>query len=383
MINISSYAEILYQNNHVDIINDACKLCYNSKPEPTLEKKLKYIESKVKFGHESVIEHSNIIILLVNTTGDLKEFIEILEAGEYIKSCTKESKKIKGLYYHILNGNIRAFKNIFRNIKNTENGLAKLLLDSMYNIPKEYFYDFIGDNIMEERKFANNELIYSRLKSTEIEPVHISDNVMIQNIDHLHIILNELNSSVEDIFEYNDIIDMCSITIKFSNISRVISQQYTRHRNAISQRSQRYVDEEGCKTNNPLKYSSYLPENKIFNTSITSGTLDEIANKINSIYKELRDQGLKKQDARYLLSQNVYTDFYMTFSFKKFIHFCDLRSDQSSQPEIRYNTKDLLEYFENEMRPILGNDIFWWIAPEYIKQLTSKHQTEEIIEEEK
>ena len=51
---------ILYQNPNVRLVNDACKLCYNGKEEPTLERKLKYRENKVKEGHESVLEHSNI-----------------------------------------------------------------------------------------------------------------------------------------------------------------------------------------------------------------------------------------------------------------------------------------------------------------------------------
>ena len=56
----------IYQNDHINIVHDACKLCYLGKPETTYEKRLKYIQDKVKDKHESVLEHSNVILQIVN-----------------------------------------------------------------------------------------------------------------------------------------------------------------------------------------------------------------------------------------------------------------------------------------------------------------------------
>lgn len=373
MKNITS--SILYQNNHIDIVHDACKLCYNGKSEDGMEKKLKYIENKVKLGHESVLEHSNIIILTTCknsnkpnvSTNNHVEYIEVLEAGRYLNSRTRMTED--GTIHYILGGNIRAFKNIFRNIKNSNNSIAKSILESLYDLPREYMYDFIEAGLMSYNRFRFNDVIYKDMTyNNSIESENLK-SYKIVNMDKLDYIAYILSLYTDTLFDYDDILDMGTVTIYFNEVSRIITQQITRHRNAISQLSQRYVDESDAVSNNPLKFSKKLPEDtkfKLTEFSSYEGTLDEISDGLNSIYRDLRKQGMTKEDARYFLPQNVQSSLYVTFTFRSLLYFLKVRMEDAAQAEIRNIARDMLYHIEPEVVNYLGEDLFKYIIPKYL-----------------
>jgi hypothetical protein len=67
----------LHTNDHVGLVHKACRICI-AKPElKTYEEKLANIEKVMKRGHESVLEHSNIIMLLDLDSSHIIHFAEI------------------------------------------------------------------------------------------------------------------------------------------------------------------------------------------------------------------------------------------------------------------------------------------------------------------
>ena len=45
-------------------------------------------------------------------------------------------------------------------------------------------------------------------------------------------------------------------------------------------------------------------------------TLTDLSKVLISVYSQLKDQGLLKEDARYFLPQNTHTNLYITFTAK-------------------------------------------------------------------
>ena len=357
---------IIHQSGHIDVVNDACKLCYKGKEEKTLERKLKYIEGKIKSGHESVIEHSNVIMMIVDETQNYLDYSEVLEAGKNIHAKCKVDGDTA---YYLLGGSIRAYKNIFRNIKNQNNVIAKKILDTLHETPKEYYHDFIQAGIMSPIMFMDSESIYEQYKATPfIRDGQIDPTYLIRHIDNIAEIYETIaRFTSEYLFDVDDILDMCTVSVYVTSMSRVITQQLTRHRNAISQQSQRYVDESSCTFINPLQFKDYLPVDTKFKTSLFGElTMDELAEKINSIYPELREQGIQKEDARSLLTQGVESSLYVTFTYRMLIYFLSVRVEEDAQAEIRLLATKLMRDLEDGAGYIMGDNIFKYIMPKYL-----------------
>lgn len=365
---------IVCNNNYIDIIHDACKLCYKSKPEETMEKKLSYIEHKVKVGHESVLEHGNIIMLFEsNNVNDYKDYAEILEASKHLNA---KSYYDDGIYYYLISGNIRAFKNIFRNMYD-KNELSLNILNELYTLPREFFYDFIQAGIMDYSNFIESD--HYNQDDSKFNII-TKDKYNITGIDSIEDIKNYINKEIigKDVVKTIDILKMATCTVFFKSISRIISQQLTRHRNAISQKSQRYVDEEGCKFINPTDFKDIYDKEEMYdiisdNKTITSTELGEIC---TEIYKDLRDQGMKKEDARYYLPQGVETELYVTFTLIDLIHCLSIRVDKSAQAEIREIMIDILGDIEFLLE---DGDLFKYLIPRYMYEDNTEY--EEMVEE--
>lgn len=371
----------IYHNNFIDIVHDACKLCYKGKDEDTVEKKLSYIEKKIRAGHESVLEHSNVIILL-EVTGDFNhmwEYAEIIESSPHLRT---KYKKVDGTTYYLFSGSIRAYKNIFRNMTTpfNTNRLLRGIMSELYYVPKEFFVDFIEAGIMEHNRFKGD------LHSTfTFDKYSIDCNKYnVECRDHISLIYQNIYEIVggDGVYSIDDLLDMTTISIYFKKISRIISQQLTRHRNAISQKSQRYVDEEEASWTNPLEFNSNIPEDKVFDIEGSDFTIDELSDYLVGIYKSLRQQGVTKEDARYLLPQNVNTELYVTFTYKNLLRFLELRCHSSAQSEIRILACDILDNLEIifDMLGIPSSNIFKYLIPKYM--LTeANYDVDEIIED--
>lgn len=117
-------------------------------------------------------------------------------------------------------------------------------------------------------------------------------------------------------------------TFHVEDVSRVCLAQITRHAHlSYLVKSQRYVDESAGDTVWPTSYVS-LPEHLA-----TRATLHEVA--AFELYADLREAGVKKEDARFVLPQSVTTSLYITGNFQAWSDFLRLRTDKHAQEEVR------------------------------------------------
>ena len=109
-------------------------------------------------------------------------------------------------------------------------------------------------------------------------------------------------------------------TFRVSGISRVCSHQLVRHKHLdYLQESQRYVDQDGV--------------------SFTNSEDDKLIKQHNEycldLYNSLREAGMKKEDARFVLPQSVETQMMVTGNLQAWKDFLNLRLDKKAQKEIR------------------------------------------------
>lgn len=123
---------------------------------------------------------------------------------------------------------------------------------------------------------------------------------------------------------------------------RIVTQQESRHRiNSISQRSQRYVDEvsKDCEFYCPpsidptKRYGDYTYEEFMYLTKV--------------MYKNLRDAGVKKEDARNVLPGGIYSTMVVTKPLYTLPHYFHERCDNAAQAEIRLPAIALRDYLNN------------------------------------
>ncbi len=115
--------------------------------------------------------------------------------------------------------------------------------------------------------------------------------------------------------------------------SRACSHQIARHRGAsISQESQRYVD---AKHNRGFVYPPDAPEE-------TESMLSAWFRGSLEMYESLREAGMKKEDARFILPMGMVTRMVVSFNYMELLHFLKLRVDKHAQWEIRDIAREIL-----------------------------------------
>ena len=114
-------------------------------------------------------------------------------------------------------------------------------------------------------------------------------------------------------------------TILIEDISRICSHQFVRSKHLdFLQRSQRYCNEGEVKIILP---PSIKGENKtIFET---------VYAELTQVYKDLIKNGVKKEDARFILPQGTTTELLAVGNFQAWYDFIKLRSGKEVQWEIR------------------------------------------------
>jgi thymidylate synthase (FAD) len=114
-------------------------------------------------------------------------------------------------------------------------------------------------------------------------------------------------------------------TFRIKNCSRAMTHQLVRHRlMAVSQQSQRYVDEED--------FTYVVPE------SMPAELVDEFHNDMKTIrdmYRKWRDKGLKKEDARFVLPNACTSEIVVSANFREWRHILTVRTDKGAQWEIK------------------------------------------------
>lgn len=137
------------------------------------------------------------------------------------------------------------------------------------------------------------------------------------------------------------VIEHASFTFLIEGISRVASHQLVRHRLAsYTQQSFRYTKAD--------KYE--LPESIKENPEVQAYIEHAFY-----LYNVLIDNGIKKEDARYILPNAITSDMVVTMNARELRHFFELRLDASAQAEIKELAKKMLVEVQKVSKVLFNN----------------------------
>lgn len=363
---------LVYMNDIVNIVYPACASCYGISEDKnkTYSEKLNYIGRRVKAHHTSILEHTNVLIQvfiplkqtknLANTvikksnhiikselsditTSDQDIISMISEVRDVCKYLNIHTDKIEDednnpILKMTIGGSIRGYRYIFERIENRENRLFISIFNVLkLAVPKEFFIDFINDEVMEDYTTIEIDKRFKNIIQTSLIGYRETDDIDIINSDDLsYIKLLGLNSE--------KCLDFITISVDFKNMSRIITQQVTRHRNAITQESQRYVNYSTAKFNSPDKFKDKYDKNITYKTTFGKYSLDELGQLLTVVYRDLVSQGIDKEDARGYLPQNIQCGkLFMTFTLRSLLVFLNLRTDPHAQAEVRQYAEKLAD----------------------------------------
>lgn len=340
-------------DNHERTIEYCSRCCYNSEGDIKPKSWINYIHARIKSTHESVIEHNCLTFMLVGTAPTILSKWEKLfyEGNNLIKAIRG---KHNSEHYLILTGNIHMYRDLLKNTENTdEYDLIYTLFDSLTHVQGDDAHIYLEALMPPKKKSIREYESNIAVHHTPSKPVKFLDLptedpgifVSIINMDNplkTSKVLTNLNHI--DIVKDN-ILYFGSITFMVKN-PRIISQQDSRHRiQGMSQKSQRYVD-------SSTNYEYYVPEqvdkHKDYTFKIGDKTIelsyDEYMQLAGKMYEALRADGIKKETARFALTNATYTEYCMTKPFYTLSHYFHERTVPAAQYEIRVGAIEVKKY---------------------------------------
>lgn len=137
-------------------------------------------------------------------------------------------------------------------------------------------------------------------------------------------------------------------TFHVSGISRSCSHQFVRSKHLdFLQRSQRYCSEKDTDFVIP-KFLIDSPYEELYMNHCHQSL---------ELYKELIENGTKKEDARFVLPEATTTELIVTGNFQAWMDFIKLRADKHAQWEIR----EVARTINNILAKELDNQLFTWM----------------------
>lgn len=350
-------------NNWADVCSEACACCWDKVVPEGFENVAEYIAKRTRIGHTSVIEHSNFVLYISIDKFYEEDLIEFLSWNRYLETVTAKSDD--GSRWHLLiGGSFRGFSDLYREAEDLNNPVLKAITGSIYRYSHSaLFEDIIKLGLLDKTMFNNAELDENfNLLTLDGEIVNDTDLYTVKDIGDIRKLYTNIFNIDEEFAKKlttYDLIKFVTITVLFKNMSRTCTHQLVRHRNAITQESQRYVDySKACFSSpemfKPEKYDGNHKYTIRFGpSSQLQMTLSEIGEATCNIYEMLRnpvvagaDYALLKEDARAFLPSNVQCrKIYVTFTYKNFIKFLDLREEPAAQAEIRKYASAVGEFF--------------------------------------
>ncbi len=148
---------------------------------------------------------------------------------------------------------------------------------------------------------------------------------------------------------HESLIEHASVTFDISGISRACSHQLVRHRIAsYSQESQRYVD-----MSNP----KFVVPPSVDRDPEAQAIWDEFIAQVADTYHRLRELGVRKEDARFVLPNATATRIIVTMNFRSLRHLFSVRCDKAAQWEIRELALEMLRQV-HEIAPSVFGDLY-------------------------
>lgn len=281
------------------------RVCYKSENKITAESAESFVKSIIKRGHESVLEHCNIVMKV--------DFADIK------------------LFESICNGmRIRGYSPMLR-----QNG-----------------YNTISGNVRMWRDFMRAMNFYSCF---EFPPLTLLRGVLFDDVNHTPLAFSTTAKllSNDGLEEGSGILNIKTETVRFI-VDRGISHEIVRHRMAsYSQESTRYCNYSNDKFGNQITFIEPLfwgRDSTLYKIWLT-GCLNAEAS-----YFELLDNGARPQEARNILPNSLKTELIMTATIKSWRHFFDMRAcDTAAHPQMREIAVPLLEEFKKKYPLLLGD----------------------------
>jgi thymidylate synthase (FAD) len=135
---------------------------------------------------------------------------------------------------------------------------------------------------------------------------------------------------------HQSVLEHVSFTFGIEGISRACSHQLVRHRLAsYSQQSQRYVTFKGD------EFPLVVPES-ISTSKKRVQLFDKAIKAAAKAYRELVDDGVPAEDARFVLPNAAETKIIVTMNARELLHFFELRCCERAQWEIRAMAIEML-----------------------------------------
>lgn len=377
--NGSIYGTFVAMNDSMRICAETSACCWD-KPIPELyEDKAEYVAKRVRVGHTSVMEHSNFVTYFRVPMNYVEDLVTFLSECNYLSSWAHKTNNGDG-FHLLIGGSLRGYSDLYRETSDMNNVILKAITGILKVYSNSAAFGDIGklglidlDGFMNVDPSINDTDIISTLYSESNE---LFDVVSVDDMDKLVSKIWAIDPEVVHLLKVYDLLPFLSVTINFKNMSRIITQQLCRHRNGITQESQRYVDYSKSAFNSPAKYvSKYDDTHKYairFGTSspVMHLTLQELGEAMGSVYEQLNNPAitgnnyaLKREDARaYLPNNTICRKIYMTFTFKSLLKFLDLREDTAAQAEIRHYATSIGDWWRS-VSPFTSKEA----CQEYIK----------------
>ncbi|MCK4688443.1 MAG: FAD-dependent thymidylate synthase [Candidatus Lokiarchaeota archaeon] len=144
------------------------------------------------------------------------------------------------------------------------------------------------------------------------------------------------------------VIEHAYATFRISGVSRALTHQLVRHRfSSITQQSQRYVNENNF---------NYIEPESVRNNPKAHSIFVNLMEKIRDTYIKLKDQGIKKEDARFILPNATESQLVLTANLREWRHIIELRGDPAAQWEIRKMALEILKIFKKHV-PTIFEDL--------------------------
>lgn len=287
----------------------SARICYNSVKRmgsaPT------FVEGILRSGHLSTLEHGSLIIKMpIQHLEERKWFREAIQINRYFD-----------MFGGNLAGNMRSWLEYVSNTKETKFSHAIMsLLPSAFAagayVPHESLYEFIEQAPVNVPSYEGG-----------------TPNVYLLGVNRgtLDFKLGKVDDRIID--------EWGRFTFLIEGVSRSLTHQFVRHRGfSFSQESQRYVDFEKGQTGKnypPFIYPEGLTDEQ--QSLFFEAYQDDVEK-----YNKLRTiEGIRKEDARFVLPNAASTRLVASASVRELAHFLDIRCAKDAQWEIRRMAREM------------------------------------------
>ncbi len=144
---------------------------------------------------------------------------------------------------------------------------------------------------------------------------------------------------------HHSVLEHACATFLIKGGSRAFTHQLVRHRMAsFTQQSQRYVDESNFHYVVPPSIEEKDEARELFHNFMEE---------VRETYRKLKEMGVRKEDARFVLPNAVESEIVITANFREWRHIFKLRGEKAAQWEIRRIIIEIFKILKEKVPEIL------------------------------